>query len=57
MKPKTQVDMEKIYGYVERITFYNSENGYTVAQLKVAKQKRFHLHRRNHAWLTTRCHD
>lgn len=26
--------MEQIYGYIERITFHNIENGYTVAQLK-----------------------
>lgn len=26
--------MDQIYGYIERITFQNSENGYTVAQLK-----------------------
>lgn len=26
--------MEQICGYIERITFHNSENGYTVAQLK-----------------------
>ena len=26
--------MENICGYIERITFHNSENGYTVAQLK-----------------------
>ena len=31
--------MEAIVGYIERITFQNSENGYTVAQLKVAKFK------------------
>lgn len=30
--------MEQIDGYIERITFHNSENGYTVAQLKRAKQ-------------------
>lgn len=30
--------MEQIYGYIERITFHNLENGYTVAQLKQAKQ-------------------
>lgn len=30
--------MEQIYGYVERLTFHNSENGYTVAQLKQPKQ-------------------
>jgi exodeoxyribonuclease V alpha subunit len=26
--------MEQICGYIERITFHNSENGYTVAQLQ-----------------------
>lgn len=26
--------MEEIYGYIERITFHNEENGYTVAQLQ-----------------------
>lgn len=30
--------MEQIYGYIERITFHNSENGYTVAQLQQAKR-------------------
>lgn len=30
--------MEQIYGYIERLTFHNSENGYTVAQLKQPKQ-------------------
>lgn len=30
--------MEQIYGYIERITFHNTENGYTVAQLKQAKR-------------------
>jgi exodeoxyribonuclease V alpha subunit len=30
--------MEQIYGYIERITFHNCENGYTVAQLKQPKQ-------------------
>lgn len=29
--------MDQIDGYIERITFHNSENGYTVAQLKRAK--------------------
>lgn len=29
--------METIVGYIERITFQNPENGYTVAQLKMAK--------------------
>lgn len=31
--------MESIIGYIERITFQNSENGYTVAQLKIARFK------------------
>lgn len=31
-------DMEQICGYIERITFHNPENGYTVAQLKQAKR-------------------
>lgn len=30
--------MEQIYGYIERITFHNIENGYTVAQLKQPKR-------------------
>ncbi|WP_075883066.1 SF1B family DNA helicase RecD2 [Candidatus Protochlamydia sp. W-9] len=30
--------MEQICGYVERLTFHNSENGYTVAQLQQPKQ-------------------
>ncbi len=30
--------MDQIDGYIERITFHNTENGYTVAQLKIAKQ-------------------
>lgn len=30
--------MEQIYGYIERITFHNQENGYTVAQLKEPKR-------------------
>ena len=29
--------MEEIVGYIERITFHNEENGYTVAQIKLAK--------------------
>lgn len=33
--------MEEIVGYIERITFQNPENGYTVAQLK--QSKRFDL--------------
>lgn len=35
----THVPMETIVGYVERITFQNSENGYTVAQLKISQIK------------------
>ena len=31
--------METIAGYIERITFQNSENGFTIAQLKIAKFK------------------
>lgn len=31
--------MDEIFGYVERITFQNPENGYTVAQLKESKNK------------------
>lgn len=30
--------MEQVCGYIERLTFHNSENGYTVAQLKKPKQ-------------------
>lgn len=30
--------MEQIDGYIERITFHNQDNGYTVAQLKLAKR-------------------
>ncbi len=30
--------MEEIYGYIERITYQNPENGYTVAQLKAPKR-------------------
>ncbi|MBA3721012.1 MAG: ATP-dependent RecD-like DNA helicase [Parachlamydiaceae bacterium] len=30
--------MDQIFGYVERITFQNSENGYTVAQLKIGNK-------------------
>jgi exodeoxyribonuclease V alpha subunit len=30
--------MEQICGYIERITFHNSENGYTVVQLKQSHQ-------------------
>ena len=26
--------MEQLFGYIERITFYNPENGFTVARLK-----------------------
>lgn len=31
--------MDEIFGYIERITFQNPENGYTVAQLKQSKCK------------------
>ena len=31
--------METIVGYIERITFQNSENGYVIAQLKMAKYR------------------
>src|ERR1700733_8180645 len=27
--------MEHIFGYIERLTFHNSDNGYTVARLKL----------------------
>lgn len=30
--------MEEVFGYIERITFQNPENGYTVAQLKEGKR-------------------
>lgn len=30
--------MEEVFGYIERITYQNPENGYTVAQLKQNKQ-------------------
>jgi len=30
--------MEEIFGYIERITFQNPENGYTVAQLKESRK-------------------
>lgn len=30
--------MEEVAGYIERITFHNSETGYTVAQLKTGRQ-------------------
>lgn len=30
--------MDEIVGYIERITFHNAENGYTVAQLKEARR-------------------
>ncbi len=32
------VTMEQIFGYIERITFYNQENGFTVARLKMPKK-------------------
>lgn len=31
--------MEQIYGFIERITFHNLENGFTVAQLQQPKRK------------------
>lgn len=31
--------MEQIHGYIERITFQNPENGYTVAQLQIAGRR------------------
>jgi exodeoxyribonuclease V alpha subunit len=31
--------MDEIFGYIERITFQNPENGYTIAQLKESKNK------------------
>lgn len=31
--------MEQICGYIERLTFHNSENGYTVAQLKLSARE------------------
>lgn len=31
--------MEQIYGYIERITFHNPENGYTIAQLQQPNRK------------------
>lgn len=31
--------MEQIFGYIERITFHNEENGFTVAQLKEQRKK------------------
>ena len=30
--------MDQIFGYIERITFYNQENGFTVARLKMPKK-------------------
>ncbi len=36
--PNQEIYMEQICGYIERLTFHNSENGYTVAQLKQAKR-------------------
>lgn len=35
--------MEQICGYIERLTFHNSENGYTVAQLRQAPANRDEL--------------
>lgn len=34
--------MDELLGYIERITFQNPENGYTVAQLKENKRKDLH---------------
>ncbi len=31
--------MEELYGYIERITFHNPDNGFTVAWLKAPRQK------------------
>lgn len=31
--------MEEVSGFIERITYHNSENGYTIAQLKESKKK------------------
>jgi exodeoxyribonuclease V alpha subunit len=31
--------MEQLFGYIERITFTNSENGFTVAKLKLPRKK------------------
>ena len=31
--------MEQIYGYIERISFQNPENGYTIAKLKISNKK------------------
>lgn len=31
--------MEQVFGYIERITFYSEHNGFTVAQLKMAKRE------------------
>ncbi len=31
--------MDQIFGYIERITFHNEENGFTVARLKLPKKK------------------
>ncbi|CDZ80998.1 Exodeoxyribonuclease V alpha chain [Candidatus Rubidus massiliensis] len=31
--------MEQIFGHIERITFHNEENGYTVAHIKIPSQK------------------
>src|SRR5262249_3441222 len=33
--------MAEIYGYIERITFQNAENGFTVAQLKEPSKNDF----------------
>ncbi len=31
--------MDQIYGYIDKITFQNPENGYTIAKLKITRQK------------------
>ena len=31
--------MEQIFGYIERITFANQENGFTVARLKQPRKQ------------------
>jgi len=31
--------LDEIHGHIERITFQNGENGYTVARLKEPKKK------------------
>lgn len=39
LKQKENKDTHQIFGYIERITFHNNENGYTVAHLKAQKRK------------------